>query len=67
MTDPLTPSLTQTVSVDGVALGWTAEQEREAIVAWLREYPSIIGLNEMAAWNTAAFIERRAHLGESKG
>lgn len=32
----ITPAMTEAVSVDGVAVGWTAEQERAAIVAMLR-------------------------------
>ena len=36
-------------------------EERAAIVAWLRTYPPVIGLDEMAAWNTAAHIERGEH------
>lgn len=35
--------------------------ERERIVAWLRTYPSVIGLDKMSAWNTAAHIERGEH------
>lgn len=38
-----------------------AEKERAAIVEWLRTYPSVIGLDEMAAWNVAAHIERLDH------
>ena len=40
------------------------EEERAAVVAWLRTYPSVIGLDEMAAWNVAAHIERGDHLKE---
>lgn len=35
--------------------------ERAAIVAWLRAYPKVIGLDEMTAWNVAAHIERGDH------
>lgn len=41
-----------------------AEIEREAemrVVEWLLTYPPVIGLSQMAAWNTASHIERGEH------
>lgn len=38
-----------------------AKAGRERIVAWLRTYPPVIGLDKMSAWNTAAHIERGEH------
>jgi len=90
---PLTPAMTHAVGVDGVAVdqqgptiskmetvqtGWTAEQERAAIVAWLREQVISFEIEAMRQGKrvgrlaigyaeAADNIERGAHLGESKG
>ncbi len=50
---------TTAIPPDRFAEGY-AQCQGEA-VAWLRTYPPVIGLSEMAAWNTAAFIERDEH------
>lgn len=53
-------------AIVGIAVKTSRElgemSERERIVAWLRTYPSVIGLDEMTAWNVAAHLERGDHL-----